>query len=58
MTVYQFNQGVDVDLSPEAEEVASFYAALIGSDYVENKTFRDNFFSDFLAICKCQPTVF
>ncbi|KAJ3411463.1 DNA topoisomerase 1 [Chytridiales sp. JEL 0842] len=40
--------GVPVDLEPEAEEVATFFAALLGTDYASNETFVTNFFNDFL----------
>ncbi|KAJ3331297.1 DNA topoisomerase 1 [Blyttiomyces sp. JEL0837] len=44
--------GKEVDLAPEAEEVASFYAAILGTDYAENTTFQANFFRDFLEVIK------
>jgi DNA topoisomerase-1 len=44
--------GNDLSLSPEGEEVATFYAACLGTDWVENPTFRKNFFVDFLAVLK------
>lgn len=47
--------GKDVDLFPEAEEVATFYAGVIGSQHEENPTFRANFFADFLKILKGTP---
>ncbi|KAJ3102892.1 DNA topoisomerase 1 [Phlyctochytrium planicorne] len=39
--------GQDVKLGPQAEEVASFFAALIGTDWAENAVFKANFFRDF-----------
>ncbi|KAJ3107787.1 DNA topoisomerase 1 [Phlyctochytrium bullatum] len=39
--------GKTVSLGPHGEEVASFYAALIGTDWAENPTFQENFFRDF-----------
>lgn len=44
--------GVEIKLSPDGEEVATFYAALLGTDWVENPTFRKNFFTDFLAVLR------
>jgi DNA topoisomerase-1 len=44
-------KGQEVELSPNAEEVASFYAALIGTDWVQNEVFQRNFFNDFLQVC-------
>jgi len=39
-----------VHLEPEAEEVATFYAAVINTEHVENPTFNENFFRDFKAV--------
>ncbi|KAJ3205358.1 DNA topoisomerase 1, partial [Dinochytrium kinnereticum] len=36
-----------VKLGPNAEEVASFYAAVQGTDWSDNKVFQENFFRDF-----------
>ncbi|CAG8562241.1 6817_t:CDS:10 [Rhizophagus irregularis] len=40
----------EVHLEPEAEEVATFYAAALNTEHVENPTFNENFFRDFKAI--------
>ncbi|GAA5962494.1 hypothetical protein JCM3765_004318 [Sporobolomyces pararoseus] len=48
-------EGKPVELSPEAEEVASFFAAILESDHVKNPTFVSNFFTDFLKILKTHP---
>lgn len=50
-------KGKSVDLEPDAEEVATFFAALVGTDWAENPVFCKNFFDDFLAICKRQSKV-
>ncbi|GAA5932048.1 DNA topoisomerase 1 [Sporobolomyces koalae] len=42
--------GKQVKLAPEAEEVASFFAAILETDYPKNPTFVSNFFADFLKI--------
>ena len=42
--------GQPITLSPASEEVAGFFAQLIGTQYVENITFCKNFFSDFLDV--------
>ncbi|RUS27976.1 hypothetical protein BC938DRAFT_482498 [Jimgerdemannia flammicorona] len=42
----------EVELAPEAEEVASFFAALLGSDHAKNPTFQKNFFKDWQEIMK------
>lgn len=39
--------GEDVFLTPEQEEIATFYAVILETEYVKNKTFRDNFFRDW-----------
>ncbi|KAJ3274687.1 DNA topoisomerase 1 [Terramyces sp. JEL0728] len=44
--------GKAVDLTPAAEEVASFYAALLGTDNGNNPVFQKNFFADFLKVIK------
>ena len=44
--------GKEITLSPDSEEVASFFAALLETDYVKNPTFVKNFFTDFLKVCK------
>ena len=51
------NIGVDVTLEPDAEEVASFFAALIETDYAKNPTFVANFFKDFLSVLSKQNQV-
>ncbi|KAL5034755.1 DNA topoisomerase 1 [Batrachochytrium dendrobatidis] len=43
---------VPISLSPASEEVASFFAALIGTDWASNITFQKNFFRDFLGVLK------
>lgn len=42
--------GKEIYLEPEAEEVATFYAAVIKTEHVENPTFNENFFRDFKTI--------
>jgi DNA topoisomerase-1 len=44
--------GKDIDLAPEAEEVAGFFGAMLNSDHVKNPTFQKNFFGDFLEVVK------
>lgn len=44
-------------LAPEAEEVASFFAAILETDYPKNPTFVKNFFNDFLKVLKEHPCV-
>ncbi|QLQ82194.1 hypothetical protein HG537_0G04490 [Torulaspora globosa] len=41
-----------VDLPVKAEEVAGFYAALLGSDHAKNPVFQKNFFNDFLEVLR------
>jgi DNA topoisomerase-1 len=44
-----------VSLTPDCEEIASFFAALLGTDNANNPTFRKNFFIDFKASLKGTP---
>jgi DNA topoisomerase-1 len=46
-----------VDLTLASEEVASFFAALLETDYARNATFCKNFFSDFLDVLKKEKKV-
>ncbi len=39
--------GKEIALEPEAEEVAGFFAAIVGTDYASNPVFCKNFFEDF-----------
>ncbi|QEU60069.1 Top1 [Kluyveromyces lactis] len=41
-----------VDLPPQAEEVAGFFAAILESDHVKIPTFQKNFLHDFLQVLK------
>ncbi|KAJ9111343.1 hypothetical protein QFC19_001111 [Naganishia cerealis] len=45
-----------VTLSNEAEEVAGFFAALLETDHAQDKTFRKNFFEDWLKVLKEYPS--
>ena len=49
--------GQPVTLTPAAEEVATFFAALIETDYAKNETFCKNFFADLLAVIKQEKKV-
>jgi DNA topoisomerase I len=50
--------GKPVTLTPAAEEVASFFAALVGTDHANNPTFCKNFFIDFLKVIKDEKEVY
>ena len=39
-------------MGPEAEEIATFYAKYVGSEYVNNPIFRKNFFKDWQEVLK------
>lgn len=43
--------GQEIKMHPEVEEVATFFAGLLGSDHAVNKTFQTNFFRDFKDLC-------
>ncbi|KAF8200781.1 DNA topoisomerase I [Pholiota molesta] len=44
-----------VDLPPDAEEVAGFYAALLETDHAKDATFNKNFFEDWKIVLKKHP---
>ncbi|KAK7472817.1 DNA topoisomerase 1 [Stygiomarasmius scandens] len=47
--------GKEVDLPPESEEVAGFYAALLETDHAQDTTFNKNFFSDWKKVLQRHP---
>ncbi|KAI8092290.1 uncharacterized protein B0P05DRAFT_525680 [Gilbertella persicaria] len=47
--------GKPITLTPEAEEVASFFAALLETDHAQNPVFQKNFFNDWQEILKQDP---
>lgn len=47
-----FYEGKPLDLPPEAEEVAGFFAAMIETDHAKNPVFQKNFFNDFKTVLK------
>lgn len=50
--------GKPISLSPEAEEVASFFAALLETDHGANPVFQKNFFDDWKEVLQRDPKVF
>lgn len=40
-------------LSPEAEEVATFFAKMLDHDYTTKDAFRKNFFKDWRKVGEC-----
>ncbi|GAV53029.1 hypothetical protein ZYGR_0AI03110 [Zygosaccharomyces rouxii] len=48
--VKMYYNGKAVDLPPQAEEVAGFFAALLQSDHAKNPVFQKNFFNDFIEV--------
>lgn len=44
--------GSPVKLSPASEEIATFFAQVVGTQYAENETFCKNFFNDFMEVLK------
>ncbi|KAJ2785456.1 DNA topoisomerase 1 [Coemansia javaensis] len=40
-------KGAWITMPPEVEEVATFFAGVLGTDHAENKVFQANFFDDF-----------
>lgn len=49
--------GKEVDLSPPAEEVAGFYAAMLETEHAQDATFNKNFFEDWKTLMKQHPPV-
>lgn len=49
--------GKFVDLPPEAEEVAGFYAAMLETEHAQDATFNKNFFDDWKKVMKEYPPV-
>jgi DNA topoisomerase-1 len=47
--------GRPVDLPPESEEVAGFYAALLETDHAKDSVFITNFFNDWQQVLKKHP---
>lgn len=47
--------GVPVPLQPAAEEYATLYARYIETDYIKNRTFNKNFWSDWKPLLKSTP---
>ena len=46
-----------MDLPPEAEEVAGFYAAMLETEHAKDVTFNKNFFDDWKTLMKKHPPV-
>ncbi|KAJ2856897.1 DNA topoisomerase 1 [Coemansia erecta] len=44
--------GAKLKVPPPVEEVATFFAAVLGTDHAVNPVFQKNFFSDFKDICR------
>lgn len=42
--------GKPLDLPPESEEVAGFFAAMLETEHASDAVFRENFFRDFLGV--------
>jgi DNA topoisomerase-1 len=49
--------GKELDLPPESEEVAGFYAACIGTIHADDDKFNENFFDDWKTVLKKYPPV-
>jgi DNA topoisomerase-1 len=50
----QYN-GKPVDLPPESEEVACFFATMLETEHTQDATFRKNFFEDWKTVMKRHP---
>lgn len=52
LTLYTFHiSGKHMKLSPEAEEVATFFAKMLDHEYTTKDIFRKNFFKDWRKVC-------
>ena len=49
--------GAPVDLTPEQEEVATWYAVMLETDYVKNPVFNVNFFKDWKKVLGKSHTI-
>ncbi|KAF9012361.1 hypothetical protein BDQ17DRAFT_1343749 [Cyathus striatus] len=47
--------GRELDLPPEAEEVAGFYGAMLETEHAKDATFNKNFFEDWKTVLKKYP---
>lgn len=54
-TVKMLYDGKPVDLPPESEEVAGFFAAMLDTEHAQNDVFRKNFFDDWKEVLKEFP---
>lgn len=50
--VKMYYDGKQVELPPQAEEVAGFFGAMLETDHAKNPVFQKNFFEDFLQVLK------
>ncbi|CAO3671742.1 hypothetical protein G6F70_005031 [Rhizopus microsporus] len=48
--------GKPITLSPEAEEVATFFANILESEHAQNPVFQKNFFNDWLEVLRKDPS--
>ena len=49
--------GQPVDLPPESEEVAGFFAGMLETEHAKDATFQANFFKNWLEVLKEYPPV-
>lgn len=49
--------GKPITLTPEAEEVATFFANILETDHAKNPTFQKNFFRDWQKVLAKDPRV-
>jgi len=57
MVFYGLSPGKHMKLSPEAEEVATFFAKMLDHEYTTKDIFRKNFFKDWRKVMLpwCHP---
>jgi hypothetical protein len=49
--------GKSVDLPPESEELAGWFAALLETEHAADEVFQSNFFQDWQLVLKKHPPV-
>jgi hypothetical protein len=52
-----YYEGKPVKLTPEQEEIATFYAQYLETDHVKKTVFNENFFKDWLKVLQPYPCI-
>lgn len=57
MLTFSLSTGKPINLPPESEEAAFFYAVKLETQHARDAVFNKNFFSDWKSILKSNPPV-